>query len=142
MYETILLPTDGSDAGEGAVENAFDLARQYGATVHVIHVVEPFYTLNEGLTGMYDVLEREGQQVLDDLAARAEEAGIDAVTELRMGTPHEEILDYAEEHDADVVVMGTHGRTGLDRYLVGSVAERVVRLCDAPVLTVHPPAEA
>jgi nucleotide-binding universal stress UspA family protein len=57
------------------------------------------------------------------------------------GTPHQAILDYIGEHDIDLVVMGTHGRTGLDRYLLGSITEKVVRLSDAPVLTVRMPAE-
>lgn len=57
------------------------------------------------------------------------------------GTPHQAILDHIDEHDIDLVVMGTHGRTGLDRYLLGSITEKVVRLSDAPVLTVRMPAE-
>jgi nucleotide-binding universal stress UspA family protein len=73
---------------------------------------------------------------------QAEEAGVDAVeASVAQGTPHQAILEYVDYHDIDLVVMGTHGRTGLDRYLMGSVTENVVRLSDAPVLTVGPPAD-
>jgi nucleotide-binding universal stress UspA family protein len=86
----------------------------------------------------------------DELQAKAEAYGTDLVervadrfgdvqtrTEVRSGNPHETILDYTDEHDIDLVVMGTHGRTGLDRYLLGSVTEKVVRTSDVPVLTVR-----
>jgi nucleotide-binding universal stress UspA family protein len=74
---------------------------------------------------------------------QAEAAGVNTIEGVvAQGAPHQAILDYVDEHDIDLVVMGTHGRTGLDRYLLGSVTEKVVRLSDAPVLTVRMPAES
>ena len=137
MYETILVPTDGSEAVDDAVERALDLARQYGATIHALYVVQPVYTVDGGFDRIYDALEATGEAATRDVADRAEAAGVDAVTEVSLGSPHREILDYAAENDVDLIVMGTHGRTGLDRYLLGSVTEKVVRLADVPVLTVR-----
>ncbi|EMA60035.1 universal stress protein [Halorubrum kocurii] len=82
----------------------------------------------------------------DELTAHATELieasagsldGIDLTTAVEMGTPHEVILRYADDHDVDLLVMGTHGRTGVERYLLGSVTEKVVRLSDTPVVTVR-----
>jgi nucleotide-binding universal stress UspA family protein len=141
MYETILIPTDGSDAADGAVDRALELAETYGATVHALYAVRPVYTVEDGLDRVYAALEADGERATSEIAERAAEAGVDAVTEVRRGPPHSEILDYVDEHGVDLVVMGTHGRTGLDRYLLGSVTEKVVRLADVPVLTVRTPAE-
>ncbi len=137
MYDRILVPTDGSEAVDGAIDRAIDLATQYGATLHAVAVVEPIYTVNEGLGSIYDTLESDARASVDEVAERGEAADVTVVTALRTGVTHREILDYAEEEDVDLIVMGTHGRTGLDRYLLGSVTEKVVRLSDVPVLTVR-----
>ena len=77
-----------------------------------------------------------GQSIVTELTDSAERAGVtDAVGSVLEGTPHRAILEYTDEHHIDLIVMGTHGRTGLDRYLLGSVAEKVVRLFEVPVLT-------
>jgi len=81
-----------------------------------------------------DTLERRGRKVVGEVVDRAEDAGVAATGVVRRGRPHRAILDYVEAEGVDVVVMGTHGRRGLERYLLGSVAERVVRLSPAPVL--------
>lgn len=139
MYDNILLPTDGSEGTEDAVEQAFDLAKTYDATVHALYVIDLKevnaieHTFD---TTMYtEKFREEGESVLDELSRRGEDVGIDIVTEIREGVPHETILEYSDEEGIDLIVMGTHGRTGLDRYLVGSVTEKVVRLSDLPVLT-------
>ncbi|PSP28797.1 universal stress protein [Halobacteriales archaeon QH_10_67_22] len=81
--------------------------------------------------------ERQGERALDAAAAAGDEAGVDVERHLRRGKPHEEIVDAAEEYGADLVVMGTHGRTGLDRFAsTGSVTERVVRITAVPTLVV------
>lgn len=139
MYDNILLPTDGSEGTEGAVAHAFDLAKTYDATVHTLYVID----LKEvnAIEHTFDTTEytaefrSEGESVLEDLEARAEDAGIEINTVLEEGVPHEVILEYSDDEEMDLIVMGTHGRTGLDRYLVGSVTEKVVRLSDVPVLT-------
>lgn len=136
-YETILIPTDGSEAVDGAVDRALELAETYGATVHALYVVRPVYTVEEGAERVYAALEEAGEHATAEVAERAADAGIEATTAIRHGPPHREILAYADGHDVDLIAMGTHGRTGLGRYLLGSVTEKVVRLADVPVLTVR-----
>ena len=138
MYDRILLPTDGSDASDRATEQAIGLARETGAELHVLFVVEDIPYAPEMMDDeVEDRLRAIGDEALEDIRARADEAGVDVVAALREGVPHVTILEYADEADADVVVMGTHGRSGLDRYLLGSVTERIVRTSDVPVLTVR-----
>lgn len=136
MYENVLIPTDGSEGADHAVERGLDLAETYDATVHALNVIAPMAAADYGTNQVYEVLREEGQAATDEIARRAGDRGLDAVTEVRTGAPHSEILDYVDDHDVNLVVMGTHGRTGLGRYLLGSVTEKVVRLSDVPVLTV------
>lgn len=136
MYENILIPTDKSDGSELAIERGLELAETYGATAHALYVVEPVYTADYSAERILDALEDEGEQATAAVAAKGDERGVPVKTEVRRGTPHSQILEYADEHDIDLIVLGTHGRTGLDRYLLGSVTEKVVRLSDVPVLTV------
>ncbi|WP_255151088.1 universal stress protein [Halorarius halobius] len=140
MYDDILLPTDGSEGTTSAVEHAGDLAATYGATVHVLSVADTRNRFESPTGGIAPEAWSEAEQ------ERAEEATEAAVAALpdevavervhREGVPHAAILEYADEAEVDVVVMGTHGRTGLDHYLIGSVAEKVVRQSSVPVLTV------
>jgi nucleotide-binding universal stress UspA family protein len=143
MYDRILVPTDGSDGTRGAVEHAIDLANTYDAALHAIYVVDTNVGIDASAAGALDALKQAGEDAIDEVAQRAEAAGVDTIEGVvAQGTPHQAILDYVDEYDVDLVVMGTHGRTGLDRYLLGSVTEKIVRLSDAPVLTVHMPAES
>lgn len=139
MYDQILVPTDGSEGSEIAFEQALDLAKTYSATVHLLYVVEPVAVSSVQLEMLEEELRRRGEVVLQELAGRAKSQEVTAITELRSGRPAEEILEYVDENEMDLVVMGTHGRTGLDRYLIGSVTEKVVRLSEKPVLTVRDP---
>jgi len=141
MYDRILVPTDGSPAAEAAVEQAVSLARQYGATIHALYVVDSsaYSTLEAGAEVVIDSLETEGERAVEEIATAAEEAGVDVTTAVTTGTAYRGILSYADEHGVDLIVMGTHGRRGIDRYLLGSVTERVVRTADVPVLTVRQP---
>jgi nucleotide-binding universal stress UspA family protein len=85
-----------------------------------------------------DIDDRLTEHVAELMGVSTESSdGIDVVTAVATGTPHTEILEYADEHDVDLVVMGTHGRTGVERHLLGSVTEKVVRMADAPVVTVR-----
>ena len=138
MYEKILLPTDGSDAGNPAVEEAIGLARETGAALHVLFVVEDIPYAPEMMDDRVEAqLRAVGEEALETIRTRADEAGVEIVADMREGAPHTSIIDYIEETDCDLVVMGTHGRSGLDRYLLGSVTERVVRTAPVPVLTVR-----
>ncbi len=142
MYENILVPTDGSKGATGAVEHGLGIAEEYGATVHGVYVVEPVYVMEARTEKLIESMRAEGTRAVEELADMAEQRGLESVTEVRMGPPHRELLDYAEEHDIDLIVMGTHGRTGLNRFLLGSVTEKVVRLSNVPVLTVRAGDEA
>jgi nucleotide-binding universal stress UspA family protein len=139
MYDTILVPTDGSAAIVEAVERAVDLAERYDATVHALYVVDSaaYSTLEMSTSVVVDALEDEGETAVGYVAEEAERAGVASGTAVVHGTPHRTILDHAEEIDADLIVMGTHGRRGVDRFLLGSVAEKVVRTAPVPVMTVR-----
>lgn len=89
------------------------------------------------MDNLLDALEEQGRGATSDIAARAKDRGIEATAAVRRGNPHDDILSYAEENGIDVIVMGTHGRTGVKRALLGSVTEDVVRHSEIPVLTVH-----
>ncbi|WP_255167008.1 universal stress protein [Natrononativus amylolyticus] len=139
MYDRILLPTDGSATIDRALEHALDLATTYDAALHVLYVIDATVFANDVEMGtIVEEFETSGNRIVTDVETRAREAGFDRiVTDVARGAPHGEILEYATDHDIDLIVMGTHGRTGIDRYLLGSVTEKVVRMSDVPVLTVR-----
>lgn len=141
LYERILVPTDGSDATTRAVEEAVDLAAAHGATIHALYVLNTasFASIptESSVEGVSDMLEREGNAALDEVETVATERSVPVERIQLDGSPAREIVRYAEEADCDLIVMGTHGRGGIDRLLLGSVAERVVRSSNVPVLTVR-----
>lgn len=143
MYSEILVPTDGSPASDAAIEHAIDLAEQYGARLHALYVVDggAYSSIEAGAEVVVEALESEGEEATGRVADAAADAGVECVTSVTSGTAYQSIHDYVDEHGIDVVVMGTHGRKGLDRYLLGSVTERVVRTSDVPVLTVRQPTD-
>lgn len=133
MSRPLLFPVDRSPGSALAQEHAFELARRYDAPLLALYVVD---TNTTRWSFAAEPFVRSGEQVLARVHRQAAEAGLSVETELRRGTPHEEILAFREERDARTVVMGTHGRTGVDRLRLGSVTERVVRLSAVPVLAV------
>lgn len=123
-----------------AIEQCFHQAGLSGGTVHALYVVDVrAYGIlpRETADRVRELLYEEGERAVGYLESRAEERGVDVVTEVREGIPHETILSYVDENDVDLVVMGTHGHTGDGARLVGSVAESVVRHADVPVMTVR-----
>jgi len=137
MFETIVVATDGSRSVGRAVSVALDLAERFDAAVHALYVVDvdEVDSSPDRLRGeMEEALVERGEEALDEVAA-ATEGGV--TTAIEEGRPASVIDDYAREHDADVVAMGTRGRHGENRFLIGSVAEKVVRTCPVPVLTVR-----
>lgn len=140
MYEDILVPTDGSQGSAHVALQAIDLAEQYGATVHVISVVDDSHrSIIPDIGGTSDSLAEEADKAIERVTQLASVHGVDVDSEIREGDPAEEILSYAEEIDADAIVSGTHGRSGVERRLIGSVAERLVRHATCPVMTVRLP---
>jgi nucleotide-binding universal stress UspA family protein len=139
-YTDVLVPTDGSEYAARAAGHGIAVAEQVGARVHAVAAadVERLDSIRDfaSITGLRERLVADGERWAEAVAARASDAGLDAVTDVREGSPSEVILAYADEHDADLIAMGTRGRTGLDRYLLGSTTERTVRRSDVPVLAV------
>ena len=140
MYDRILLPTDGSTGTAHVALQAIDLANQYGATIHALHVIDTDMrsVLTEVGSG-FDTLEQRGENAVGTVERLGQSHGIEVETEIRNGDPAETILAVADELDADLIVCGTHGRSGVRRQLLGSVAERVVRHASQPGLTVQLP---
>ena len=137
MYDSIVLPTDGSEGTENAVAHALELAEKFDAELYMVNVVDVrnFY---DGIS-WEDVMEKaeaRGEEIVEEVVQKARERGVQSDYKVIRGIPHQEINDYAEEKDADLVVMGTHGRKGLERMLLGSVTEKVLRTSERPVLTV------
>ncbi|TYL36489.1 universal stress protein [Natronococcus pandeyae] len=135
-YQDILVPTDGSNESQQAAERGIEIAAALDATVHALSVVEGSATLKRDQLRVN--AEQEAEKSVDQVVDEAERMGVDVVTAVELGIPHETINEYALENDVDMIVMGTHGRTGLDHVLIGSIAERVVRTSPVPVLTVRP----
>lgn len=133
----ILVPTDFSEPSERAVAAAIDLARAFDARITLLHVWSlPSIGYAEGLAWPIDDLQQAAREAL--AAAQTRVAKLYPKTEsvLLEGNEWKQILETAKKRDCDLVVMGTHGRRGLPRLLLGSVTEKVVRLCPVPVLTV------
>lgn len=138
MYKRLLVPTDGSPGMARVFDHAGTLARKHDAEIHVIYVVDtvsfvnmPVETSWEGVT---DMLREEGGEAIATAAEHFSDREI--ATDIVEGQPSREISAYADRGNCDLIVMGTHGRGGLTRLLLGSVAERVVRTSSVPVLTV------
>ena len=131
-FTSILHPTDFSEASQLACVNAVELARQCGAKLTVLHVY-PDPTRVPDAWSIHDP-RPELEDALGLVAADVPDVPVERL--LRVGTPAETIVEYAKRHNCDVIVMGTHGRTGLGHLLMGSVAEKVIRAAPCPVLVV------
>lgn len=142
-YETVLIPTDGSAGVEPAVACGLDAAAAFGATVRALYVADVRSFMADDETAVdapdavLDLLEDRGEDAVQSVVDRASDRGLDAAGDVVDGVPSRAIVDAAADTDADLVVLGTHGRTGLDRLLLGSVAEKVLRRVDCPALTVR-----
>lgn len=137
MYQDLLLATDGSDGSHQATDHAIELADQLGATLHIVSVSEEGPHSAEKRDAMRSDLEDEAVAAVEEAEQVASERGIETTTTVRHGVAQEEIVDVADVNAIDLIVMGTHGRTGLDHLVVGSVAEEVVRNAPVPVVTVR-----
>ena len=147
MYQSILIPTDGSKAAEGARAHAINLAATYGATLHVLFVVdtdaidialgtEQVQRIKEGRFGEMKELEQTANDAVGRIENEATKQGVQVQRHIAAGSPRKKIVQQAEEQKADLIVMSSHGRSGVRRMLLGSVTERVIRLSTIPVLVV------
>lgn len=141
MYETILLPTDGSSGTVQALDHALAIATARNSTVHVLYVYDKRHYMaapEETKAEIRKSLEEEGKRAIDDARIRIEDEGVECVTATQEGIPHKTIVEYATAEDIDLVVMGTHGKTGREQIAtLGSTTERVVKSGDVPVLVVE-----
>ncbi|MEF8814561.1 MAG: universal stress protein [Halovenus sp.] len=136
-YEDVLLPTDNSEGAEVAIEWGITLAGVYDATIHTIYSVETSrFRGPEGVGEIYEALEQTGRNALETVRERARAADVSVAGSIASGPAAHAILSYGEEQDVDLIVMGTHGRSGASRYLIGSVTETVVRNATVPVCCV------
>ncbi|THE66144.1 universal stress protein [Salinadaptatus halalkaliphilus] len=140
MYETILFPTDGSDHAETVAKHAFEAASTRSATLHVLSVVDDraFLVLDDDrVDAVRGDLAETAREATDEAATRATEAGLEVETAVETGHPAECIVDYADDHGVDLIVMGTSG-DNYENNVVGSVSQRVVQTAPVPVTTVGP----
>lgn len=137
MYDTILFPTDGSELSEQGIDHAVSLAQAYDAELHTLFVVDQTafvaHPNDMDREAIHDQLREAGQRSLEQLEETAAAAGVSLATAVSAGVPHEQIVEYTETNDVDLIVMGTHGRSGLDRVLLGSTTEKVLRVSPVPV---------
>ena len=138
MYKKILVPTDGSEPSNAALQEALKFAKTLGSAVRIVYVWEPMsYILAEGPVDLSAAMRREGQVILDGAAAKAREAGVSAEIALVEAADRRVPAAIAEEAvraQSDLILMGTHGRRGFEHLVLGSVAEGVLRRASVPVL--------
>lgn len=144
MIARVLVPVDFSKSSLQALDYAIELAAVFKAEVIVLYVVEPVYYAAPDLTGgaatmaeLFEQQQRQARTQLVRLEQRYRKARVPLRGVLKPGTAYHAIAEAAQELKADLIVMGTHGRTGVSHLLMGSVAERVVRSAPCPVLTVN-----
>jgi nucleotide-binding universal stress UspA family protein len=148
MYKKILVPLDGSKLAECALPHAIDMAKAYEAElilVSVTEVVEGFRVVSDPSKSTEEALvpeaggklEEQVRKYLDKLAKRIEKEGIRVTTDIPYGRPADEIIASAMLHKCDVVVMSSHGRSGVSRWTYGSVADKVFRASPTPVLMIR-----
>lgn len=144
--DKILVPTDFSDFSRPAMQYGCAIAARFGAELHLLHVVpDPAMLVPEAAAFSVETMQAQSETLVRDARAMLEKLppdgwddGKPVVREVRVGAAFMEIIDYARDNEIDLIVIGTHGRSGLMHILMGSVAERIVRKAPCPVLTVKP----
>lgn len=132
MFDRILVPTDGSAPCKPAMKAAIELAEAFGSDVHVLHVINS-WQYDTSIESAIEPLRVEGQEYVARLVEIASEADVPVITAVEVGRPAHRILTYVDEHDVELVVMGTRGQGGLPRRLLGSVTGYVVTHATVPV---------
>jgi nucleotide-binding universal stress UspA family protein len=138
-FNKILIPTDGSENTKAAIAQGLELARAMGAEVTALYVVDQAsfvnFPMDATVVSIYSLLEKEGKEAVDYVVNEGAKVGVKVEPKVVEGNPAKKIVDEAENYD--LVVMGTLGRTGISKLLLGSVAERVIRFAPCPVLVVR-----
>ncbi len=147
MFKRILVPLDGSAFAEAALQPALAMAKCMGSEIELLRVaIHPsnyvYVSDPATLAQLYDSDRAHCEDYLKAVVARFSDAGVKMTYAVLDGVVADSIVDYAEDTDADLIVMSTHGRTGMERWLLGSVAERVVRGAKMPVLLIRPQRQA
>ncbi len=140
LYRHILIPLDGSKLAEAALKEALPLAKSAGARVTFIEAVWPIIdVMNTGtqVATVERIRKSEAQKYLGSVSRRAEWKGLKTETVVKVGPAADVIIDYARTKRADLIVMSTHGRSGLGRWAFGSIADKILRGADCPVLLVR-----
>ncbi len=141
LVKRILIATDGSEYTKNAVEYGIDLAENTEAKLYAIYVIDTAafasIPMDAAWESMYELLKQEGDEATKYVADRAEAEGLSVERLTIEGHPAEEIIKHADKNSVNLIVMGTLGKSGLDRFLLGSVAEKVVRISKIPVLVVR-----
>lgn len=144
-FHKILVPVDFSECSQAALTAAIELARRDGAALEVVHVHEPPYAVGHvtvqvpgmGEVAMVDYMESQARKLLDEALAERPLTDLAITRTLLAGLPEKVIVEHARAGGHDLLVMGTHGRRGFSRFLMGSVTERVLRSATTPVLVVR-----
>jgi nucleotide-binding universal stress UspA family protein len=140
----ILAPTDFSELSKQGLKSALELAGVFGAKLLLLHVVEPPSYPVEGIlpshmgATLLDDLERQASNELAQMLFDTQGSKVDVARRVVVGIPYRKVVEVAEEEKSDLIVMTTHGRTGLSHLVMGSVAEKIVRTAPCPVLTIRP----
>jgi nucleotide-binding universal stress UspA family protein len=142
MPKRVLVPVDNAPQSDSALEHALDIYPD--AIIVLVHVLDPSSWISSDEYGdifyddsVEDAKKSTADKLLSEMQETAEASGVTTETERLMGRPAHTIVDYAAENDVDAIVMGSHGRTGIDRIVLGSVAEAVTRRASVPVTIVH-----
>jgi nucleotide-binding universal stress UspA family protein len=141
LFQRIVLATDGSEYSANIAKYAIELAKISEAKIYIIYVVDTgVFTsipMDVAWTNMYELLKSEGDEATGKVESEAIAANIEVESFTVEGHPAEEIIKLAEDKSADIIIMGTLGKSGLDRFLLGSVAEKVSRTSKIPVMIVR-----
>ncbi len=143
LIKKVLTLTDGSELSRTALRYAVEICQQFNAELYLLTVMDkvPSYLDAEVSHEIFERMEDILRNEVANCSGYCETAGLQCKSEVRTGLPYEEIIKYTKEIDADLIVMGTHGRSGISHILLGSVAEKIVRHAPCPVLTVRPTAK-
>lgn len=130
MFKTIMVPTDGSKNAQKAEDVAISIARNFQAILMVVHIID------EKLIYPFEVLEEDGKKILERVTLKGKDQGVNIQQVLIVGNPTHDMAKIVEKTGADMVVIGTHGKSGLQKLLMGSVAENTIKTVKIPVLLV------